>query len=342
MSVNTAPAPTVEVAPLSERPGRLKRIISRVAFATACALGVPLGVAQTAQADTVQHVEGTFGMGLSVRGAPHTASSKLATLPEGSAFNVECWTDGEVVDGNKIWEKGNGQGVTGFVSDRYLNTGYYPTGEQLTARGIPECDQPSQTMPRVEERVLDVYNRQAAADYAEAHAKDTPPFAASCTQLVSRALWAAGVRETPEWNDGELNGQHYEVTGRPGPINAWRNTALVQYLLNTYPNSSSRELNFSQNSVPDAQEGDIIAYDWAGDGETDHLAMIVDKAPGEYPEVAEWSVYGGTRPTPYANRGWTRSEINNKWLQEVQPGVKATLIHLDTSRKVKIVVGNTG
>lgn len=95
--------------------------------------------------------------------------------------------------------------------------------------------------------------------------------------------------------------------------------------------------------MPGAQEGDVIAYDWAGDGETDHhLAMIVDKAPGDYPEVAEWSAYDGTTPAPYYKRGWTYSEKHRQWLESKYPHITAKLIHLDTSRKVRIVVGNTG
>ncbi len=287
----------------------------------------------------MQHVEGTSGLGVTVRQEPTTQSAQLGTIPEGSELDAECWVEGEPIEGNTLWEKTTQNGVEGFVSDLFLDTGDYPSGADLTARGIPQCN--SGGIPQTEERTVNIYDGEAAASYAKTHAEDTPPYPASCTQLVSRAMWAAGVRQTLDWNDGEFNDQTITFAGRPGTAPAWRTTALVQFLLTEYPKTTERELDFSQNAVPDAKDGDVIAYDWNGDGEIDHLSMIVDKVSGDYPEVTEWSTAGGTEPTPYIERGWTWSQGKGEWLQQKYPHIRAELLRVDTSQIVKIAIGST-
>jgi hypothetical protein len=286
--------------------------------------------AAPAHAESVRHIAGTNGLGLALRNSPSTNSAKLTTISEGAEFDAQCWVDGENVAGNTKWEQGTdvATGQEGYVSDLYLDTGNYPDSNQLTSEGIPECKSDSPPKPEI----LDRYNRQAAANYAEEHAEDIPPSSTSCTQFVSRALWAAGVRKSYDWNDGEWQGQHFEVSGLPGTTAAWRASALPEYILQTFPKSYKRELDFSKNSVQDAEPGDIIAYDWGDDGEIDHLSLVVDETANSYPEVAEWSA-DGDNPTPYGKRGWTYSELNHMWIQSepALKNVRAYLIHIDTS-----------
>jgi len=82
--------------------------------------------------------------------------------------------------------------------------------------------------------------------------------------------------------------------------------------------------------VPDAAQGDIIAYDW-GEGEgISHLSMVTSIAPNQYPEVSEWGTTEKGTPSSYRKRGWTWSENTGNWLQTRYPHVKAYLMHFNS------------
>lgn len=171
------------------------------------------------------------------------------------------------------------------------------------------------------------YNRQAAVDWAEQHAQDAEPFPASCTWFVTNALWAGGLSQDAGWNAA---GSHGHLQPRPGTPSATAAQPLLDYLSARYPYTKPVGMDFTANAVPQAEPGDIVAYDWEGDGTIDHLALVVDIAPGQYPEVAEWGT-DGTNPTRYVKRGWTYSEKDPGWLQSKHPYVKAWLWHVDTT-----------
>lgn len=86
----------------------------------------------------------------------------------------------------------------------------------------------------------------------------------------------------------------------------------------------------AQSNIPKAKKGDIIAYDWSGDGTIDHLAIVVGSAGNnpQYPLVAEWGVYG-SKSVNYNERGWSWSKKGNSWLQDErdQHNMKAYLLH---------------
>jgi len=156
---------------------------------------------------------------------------------------------------------------------------------------------------------------------------------ADCTWFVSQALWAGGFHQTSWWNSYES--RQGSVLSQPGTDIARGSPNLVNYLQQRFP-VTVQDLRdkFSTNAVPLAKPGDIIAYDWENDGQIDHLAFVVDIAPGQYPEVSEW----GTLPIQesYSKRGWTWSELSRTWLQQVYPrrsdgkgGVTAKLIHFN-------------
>ena len=102
---------------------------------------------------------------------------------------------------------------------------------------------------------------------------------------------------------------------------------LISYHRGRY-STTSVAMNFRNNRVPAAEVGDFVAYDWDGNGSTDHVAFIVNIAAGQYPEVSEWGVGSGSR-TAYQKRGWTYSKVHGTWLQATYPSVKATLIHIN-------------
>ncbi|MEU9480378.1 amidase domain-containing protein [Streptomyces sp. NPDC048191] len=174
------------------------------------------------------------------------------------------------------------------------------------------------------------YDRQAAVDWALEHAQDPEPFPASCTWFVTNALWAGGLPKDAGWN---ADGEHGRLQKSPGTPSATAAQPLLDYLSARYPYTKPVEMDFTGNAVPQAEPGDIVAYDWEGDGRIDHLALVVDIAPGQYPEVAEWGT-DDTHPTGYVKRGWTYSEKDEPgWLQDKDkhPAVKAWLWHIDTT-----------
>ncbi|BAC67979.1 hypothetical protein SAVERM_270 [Streptomyces avermitilis MA-4680 = NBRC 14893] len=130
---------------------------------------------------------------------------------------------------------------------------------------------------------------------------------------------------------------------KTGTASATAAQPLLDYINRRYPLTQTTPLDanrFRANAVPEAEPGDIIAYDWQNDGEVDHLSLVVDIADGQYPEIAEWGVVdwnplgviNRNATTPYAKRGWTYSEKNHNWLQSVEEtrNVSAKLIHIDT------------
>jgi len=141
---------------------------------------------------------------------------------------------------------------------------------------------------------------------------------------------AGGLQETPDWNNDwhgvNRSGLEY------GTDDAWVTPDFLTYF-SSRPDVEVRPLgtmNAGNNNIPGAALGDVILYDWDGQGEVDHAAMIVG-FDGEYPLVAGWSENGSSALT-YPRRGWTWSEQHDTWLQD-RPGYEnmtATIIHVRT------------
>lgn len=290
--------------------------------------------------------------GLSVRSCPSALAPSSAPLYEVANSQIGVWLRGEPVkdtsnkeygpvDGddfrllgqtsgdpmgtraNKVWNYVQlADGRYGYLPDAYAST---PTVANQFLNGVPRCDAvPAQQAPPPSS-----YNRTAAVKWATDNAKSKPPNGISCTWFVSNAMWAGGLKKTTEWTS---EGSYRPSRSRPwmthpGTVVAWAAPNLLDYLRRTYPASTYTELNFTTNEVQAAQVGDIIAYDWEGDGTIDHLALVVNIASGSYPEVAEWSASGDSAAS-YSKRGWTWSEVRKEWLQVKYPKVKAHLLHV--------------
>lgn len=182
----------------------------------------------------------------------------------------------------------------------------------------------------------DVFDRQRAVNWALANAQDQPPSNGSCTWFVSQALWQGGLRKTDEWTSAGAYGNKFKTallgSELSGTYDAWNVPAFMDYMRETYEGSTFRELNFSENAVPDAQIGDVIFYDWGKGEGISHATIITNIAEGQYPEISEWSVQpDGTLPSPYVKRGWTYSELSHHWLQWKYPHIKAYLLHIEVN-----------
>lgn len=173
---------------------------------------------------------------------------------------------------------------------------------------------------RAEAGVNSFYNRNASARWALAHAQDSQCAAALCTDFASKALNNGGFSQSSTWKPG---------------TRAWAYVPdFKSYMLNTYSCTwTDITSKFATNAVPAAQVGDIIIYDWEGNGSLDHTSFVVNIASGSYPEVSEWGTVDATRLScrraSYAKRGWTWSANSNKWLQQAYPKVRAYLLHIN-------------
>ncbi|SRR5581483_1106219 len=253
---------------------------------------------QQAHADTsliyaVDH--NTAAGGVYARSGPHTDATQhipgYGAYP-GDEVQLICGvTDGDPVGpyNNRTWHfisdlSNPGEGNF-WLNDHYLNT---PNAPGNLAPGEEECSDQNIANPE--------YYRTAAVNWALDHAEDTQTHDEECAYFVSQALWAGGLQQTDQWN-----GQGGYRTGNPlhGNLPAYfsgtetANVApdLIQYLRQNYSTDWKYlgSMNASNNNVPEAQPGDIIAYSWHGDGHIDHLAFIVGAAAddSEYPLVAE-------------------------------------------------------
>ncbi|HEV3310273.1 MAG TPA: amidase domain-containing protein [Chloroflexota bacterium] len=304
-------------------------------------------------------VSGTSGEGVFIRPEPNTSQPALGWMPEGASPEYNCFTHGEMIGTVSVWFNVTYNGVTGYYASFYDNSSYKNDAELTAKYGVPACgsappvpptESPPETPPTEapgahvpvsespsNQAPLGVsFNRTAAVAWATKNAKDKPPYESSCTWFVSKALWAGGLPQTAAWTSA--GGHGHPWSHRPGSVDAWAVPNFVQYILSTYPHSTFTEISLTGNKVPAAEPGDVIAYDWEGKSTINnftnlkHLALVVSISPGQYPDVAEWSIYNGTQPTPYVSRGWTWSEKTHKWLQKEYPGMKAFLLHIDTSQ----------
>lgn len=185
------------------------------------------------------------------------------------------------------------------------------------------------------------FNRAAAVAWAKAHAEETPPADSACTWFVSQALWAGGLPDSSATPWNSFSSHSGTIRSYPGSLTAWSTSLFVTYIRKTFPHSTLTQLNLAagHTSVPAAQPGDVILYDWNGKSSVDnwsnidHAALVMWDAPhSQYPEVAEWGAddfLAWGRAVNYQSRGWTWSKVSNKWLQEKHPKTQAFLLHIN-------------
>ena len=315
----------------------LSRFASLVAAVAALSIGVQAGGITPVSADTKPiAITGN----VYIHSTPDTSTStRLTIMQKGSQPDYVCYTRAEDVGGTNVWFRVRWNGVEGFYSS-YLDDVPLSAQSNLEGNyGIHYCGTGSEMNQgagangniNLPPGASFNYDRGAAARWALAHAKDAQSlYWSECAWFVSNSLWNGGFAQNSEWNG---QGSHGRVRKVPGTVIATSAPNLVKYLTNTgWATQSPITSNLSTNAVPDAQPGDVIAYDWTGDDAIDHVALVVDIAAGSYPEVAEW---GTTKPgqsrSTYQKRGWTYSENSHGWLQ-AEPkhgGMKAYLLHIN-------------
>ncbi len=274
-----------------------------------------------------------------IRSGPSADYQLLTTMPAGSRPDHICYTNGQNVHGTTVWFQVNYNGINGYYTSYADDVPLEKQSNLEGNYGIAKCgsSQPTEVSAKpTATSTSSNYDQTAAANYAYQHATDLQPITWSgCAWLASESLWIGGIPQTDEWNGYSVH--KTTLTVIPGTVTATVAPMTVEYLQSMGWATTRVILGYNanneyvnDNAVSDARIGDIIAYDWDTEGSPgiDHLSIVVDIAPGNYPEVAEWRTAELTPTINYNKRGWTWSEIKHKWLLEGYPHMKVTLVHI--------------
>jgi hypothetical protein len=264
-----------------------------------------------------------------IHAEPTQTSARLGWVAEGATPSRDCAVFGDYVGDVRVWFRVADAGVSGYIPS-YYDDSHYQTMAELTAKyGIPECASQGldASSPAADAPLNPSYYRTAGVEWAVAHAQDDQGSGTLCTWFVSNALWAGGLPTSEAWQKGTRSSVYV--------------TDLRDYLVdNGIASWSDITANLTTNAVPGADIGDVIVYDWEGDGELDHMAYVVDITADQYPEVAEHGQFDFTKNpwfklstprSPYIERGWTYSELNHQWLQaeEGNSSMRVHLLHIN-------------
>lgn len=148
------------------------------------------------------------------------------------------------------------------------------------------------------------YDRRSAVQYAERWWNSYNPsfhrFSVDCTNYVSQCLLAGGapMRGVPD----RSHGWWYKD-------NNWSYSWAVAHSLRWYLSGSTEGLKGKEiESADQLKPGDIICYDFSGDGRWDHTTIVVSKDANNMPLVNAhtdnsrhryWSYEDSTAWTPY-------------------------------------------
>lgn len=272
---------------------------------------------------------------VNLRPHPRREGEPIATIPHGATPNYECYARGENVNGTTLWLKVNWQGLTGYYSSYYDNIPLSDQNNMEIYYGLYACDVVDIQNQQSPEMLFlkGSYDREAAVDWALKNVQNPQPFTAACTWFVSQALWQGGLPQTPAWSG---DGFHGFRNIRPGSPMSTTASMLFNYFHGMPWKFDILQLRggeepsrFATGSVPEAEPGDIIAYDWGKGEGVSHLALVVEKESNGYLKVAEWgTVNHAGDVVPYKTRGFTWSELSDDWLSADKPDMKAWLIHV--------------
>lgn len=128
------------------------------------------------------------------------------------------------------------------------------------------------------------YDRQKAVEYAERWWNDYNPqfrnFDVDCTNYISQCLWAGGAPMKRSYDRAQ--GWWYRLEN---PVN-WSYSWAVAHSLRWYLATSKSGLRATEvSSVDKLQPGDVICYDFNGDGRWQHNTIVVDKDSNGMPLV---------------------------------------------------------
>ncbi|WP_191566209.1 amidase domain-containing protein [Metabacillus idriensis] len=125
------------------------------------------------------------------------------------------------------------------------------------------------------------YDRLAAVQYAErwwnSHNPKFKNFDVNCTNYVSQCLHAGGAR---------MRGYPGRSSGWWMQNNSWSYSWTVAHSLTLFLGNSKTGLRATSVGAPEAlMPGDVICYDFQGDGRFDHTTIVVAKDQANMPLV---------------------------------------------------------
>ena len=158
------------------------------------------------------------------------------------------------------------------------------------------------------------YDRGAAVDAAFQNLQQGGLLDDSGARFVSSALWAGGLPRSDVWSDDSATATNADD--------------LIGYL--TQPNvmdgysvtlATRTPIDWPDNTASGAELGDVIAYDWEGNGTIDQVAVVLNFNDDGYPEVSQYAPTAGVRY-------WSVPESGGNWIEDEYPGSAAYLIQI--------------
>ncbi|WP_106498166.1 amidase domain-containing protein [Lentibacillus sp. Marseille-P4043] len=184
--------------------------------------------------------------------------------------------------------------------------------EHLQMERQPESAEKSVSMPTEDERNLEEYrfsyDRLAVVKYAERWWNSYNPayrtFNVDCTNYVSQCLYAGGA---PMWGAPDRGRGWWYQNGNDNWSYSWSVAhSLRWYLSGSTQGLKGKELQTADELMP----GDVICYDFEGDGRWNHNTIVVAKDANGMPLVNAhtsnsrnryWSYEDSTAWTPKIN-----------------------------------------
>ena len=289
----------------------------------------------------------TNGEGFAPRSQPKHDSEKAiyGTVPEETEVIIECEVEGETVNNgfssSNVWAR--------MYDGLYIPNSFIRTGVDGRTPGVPTCsdadaefdhnlEETSKSLFRELEDWSKNYDGEKAAKWAVANydKQEFKKFKNNCAFYASNALWQGGLSKSDIWTDSWV--QDY---GKSQSDGKWVYRLVRHHTLATRTMRLADDLHKYLEKMPDVEKfevsdwsnnsldgktkiGDIISYDWDGDGEIDHVAMVTKLTNEGYPEVTEINDSGKARP----NRFWSWQFTANKWTKESNPKAQAYVLHI--------------
>ncbi|WP_339149365.1 MULTISPECIES: amidase domain-containing protein [unclassified Sutcliffiella] len=149
-------------------------------------------------------------------------------------------------------------------------------GDRTSPRFIPPQEEEEQQAP-----LRFKYSRMEAVKYAEQYWNSYNPqfkkFEVNCTNYISQCLYAGGA---------PMVGYPKKSGGWWMRNNDWSYTWAVAHALRWYLPNAKQGLKAKEvNSATDLRPGDVICYDFEGDGRFDHNTIVVAKDENGEPLV---------------------------------------------------------
>ncbi|RKD21005.1 hypothetical protein BEP19_15090 [Ammoniphilus oxalaticus] len=199
------------------------------------------------------------------------------------------------------------QGSWRIVSDHVLGKETVEKDKEPAIETLALPNTEEQLLNEEEPRTQGRYNRAKAKRYAELwwdrYNPAYPKFDVDCTNFVSQCLHAGGL----SLDVSGQRGQGWWFQGSSNWSYSWSVAhSLMLYLTNSKTKHGSRAE--VKQSAEELMIGDVICYDWDGDGRYQHNTIVVAKDPNGMPLVNAHTINSRRRYWEYRDsHAWTEN-----------------------------------